>query len=222
MTSVVTFRRWTDARTARAVRRCGQQTYDEPPNPLLSLGATFSRAAAAGSVRRPRCCRRGLRNGPLVEAAAGMHAAQQSHGNRFLSGDARPRPTKAWTESHARCWATQPRCPLRSIRGRCCWRRLSPATLRDLDAFAEELRRVAGSGGRIYLRSCIPKRRVTCDWKRGFRNGRHQYRAGQLSRYSLSQVICQSFAAHGLEVTCLAGARVRRCRAGDLPACRQD
>ena len=75
--------------------------YDDAPNPLLSLEQRFLSPLLPDRS-----------SDDVLDVGCGMagalfrlwkSATAQSDRNRFFSGDARPRPTQAWTESHARC-----------------------------------------------------------------------------------------------------------------------
>src|SRR5271156_6370980 len=174
------------------------EVYDTQPNPLLSLEQRIL-GSRLGDVRGLDILDAGCGTGRWLHQLAGRSP-------RSLIGvDISPAMLLlAGTKLDANCDLRRGSCAALPVGDATTDMVLSSfvvSYLDDLDAFAQEVNRVARPGATVFLSDMHPDTEARCDWKRGFHAGGSD---GELHgrRWSLAQV-AQAFQACGFKVVSL-------------------
>lgn len=172
--------------------------YDETPNPLLSLEQRFL-SPLLGLVRGKDVLDVGCGTGRWLKQL--LECTPQSLTGIDFSPEMLDRAQRKLGRRALLAAGDATSLPVANSSADVVVASFVASYVADLDALANEVRRVARSGGKIYISDVHPETAATCGWKRGFRNGRHQIEL-ITARYSLSQVL-SSFRRAGFEITCL-------------------
>lgn len=174
------------------------EAYDESPNPMLSLEERFL-PAILPELAVKDVLDVGCGTGRWLEYA--YACAPRSIAGIDSSPEMLDRARRKLGREAVLVVGNATSLPIASMSADVVLASFVASYIADLPRFAAELRRVARTGGSVYISDMHPQTSVACKWQRGFRSAERH--VGLATYLHPLRTVISSFEAAGFEAVCL-------------------